>query len=482
MGIMALVIIASAAAIYLLVARNLSRTVDENLTEIGQSIEANLHNEEADLVAERLMLLDPNSKERDEPEEDEQKKPNEPEFQTIEDAISEEISDLRFRAYGFTVLDQNGKLIAATVADIKLLDALEKLPETSSFADVAGVDTVFRVHRRTFILEGKPFRLSVTRSTAEQTDFLSSLRKVFSISIPVALLLTGLSGYFLVRRSLAPVVSMSEQAAKIGSSNLNERLPVKKENDELGELAHAFNALLSRLESSFEQQKRFMADASHELRTPLAIVRGEAEVALLKEDRTADEYRESLSIVHDESRRLSKIVEDLFILARADSGQLKPQFEPVYLDEILAECVRAVATLAEKRDITIEFLPAAEMPIICDEMLLHRLFLNLLDNAIKYNREGGTVSIAAESAENNYAVTVSDTGLGIASEDKARIFDRFYRADKARSRDNTNGKHGVGLGLAIAAWIAYVHSGTLRLARSDSEGSQFFIELPINRS
>lgn len=480
LGVMAVVIVAFASITYLLVSRNLSRTVDENLVEIGQSIEANLHKEETDLAAERLQLLEPADKEQDEPDADEIKQTGEaPEqVQTIESAIAEEISDLRFRAFGFDVLDQNGKRIASTIADAKLHEGLEKLPDQISFADVTGESTAFRVHRRSIVLEGKPFRLSITRSTAEQTEFLNGLLRIFYLAVPIALLFAGLSGYFLAQRSLAPVVIMSNQAAKIGSSNLNERLPVKNKKDELGSLAGVFNALLSRLEDSFNRQKQFMADASHELRTPLAIVRGESEVALSKDNRSAKDYRESLAIVHDESKRLTKIVEDLFILARADSGQLKPQLTTVYLDEILVECVRAIGSLAEKKGVKIDFSVPAETPVDGDETLLHRLFLNLLDNAIKYNREGGTLTITVESDSEQHSVSVSDTGSGIVEEDRAKIFDRFYRSDKARTRDNTNGKNGVGLGLSIAAWIAEVHHGSLRLKQSDSNGSVFQVELP----
>ena len=150
----------------------------------------------------------------------------------------------------------------------------------------------------------------------------------------------------------------------------------------------------------------------------------------------------------------------------------------VYLDEILVECVRAVGSLAEKRKIKFDFLIPVEMPLEGDETLLHRLFLNLLDNAIKYNREGGTISIAVETVDKTYRVSVADTGAGIAIEDQAKIFDRFYRSDKSRTRDNTNGKNGVGLGLSIAVWIAEVHHGTLTLQESDENGSVFQVELP----
>ena len=467
-------------------ARNLARTTDGNLSEIAQSVAADLQKEDADFAAEKLQQKkDEDDKKSVKADEDEdEKKPDdkdsEKEASTIEEVIAEEVNDLRFRDYGIVVLDGKGQQLVSTITDARLQNGLKNLSAAVSFADLPIENETFRVRRQSLKLDGKPFQLLVTRSLREQIEFLNSLRKIFYIAFPSALLLAGLGGYFLARRSLAPVVSMSKQAATIGSTNLDERLPIKNERDELGGLAKVFNALLERLENSFAQQRRFMADASHELRTPLAIVRTEAEVALSKDARKLKEYRESLSVIHDESKNLTHIVEDLFLLARADGGQLKPQFATVYLDEILTECVHAIRTLAEKRKVEISISELAEMPLQADESLLHRLFLNLLDNAVKYNRENGTVSITTEISEKNYRVTISDTGAGISETDRAKIFERFYRADKARSRDNTNGKNGVGLGLSIAAWIAEVHQGSLTLQKSDADGSVFRVELPKN--
>ena len=477
LGVLAVIIAALCVFIYMSVARNLARMTDENLSEIAQVVEADLHKEDADIAAEKLQQkLDEANKKPDETDEDE-KEPKE-EVLTIEKAIVEELNDLRFRDYGIVVLDANGQQINSTITDARLQNGLKNLSAEVSFADLPIENETFRVRRLFLKLDGKPFQLLVIRSLREPTKFLGGLRQIFYIAVPLALLFAGLGGYFLARQSLAPVVSMSRQAAKIGSTNLNERLPIKNERDELGGLAKVFNALLERLENAFAQQRRFMADASHELRTPLAIVRTESEVTLSKDDRNSAEYRESLTVIHDESKSLTHIVEDLFLLARADGGQLKPQFATIYLDEILTECVHAIRTLAEKRKVEIRMSKLVEMSVQADESLLHRLFLNLLDNAVKYNRENGTVTIAVDIGEKNYRITISDTGAGISDSDKAKIFERFYRVDKARSRDNTNGKNGVGLGLSIAAWVAEVHQGSLTLQKSDADGSVFRVELP----
>jgi heavy metal sensor kinase len=471
LGILALIVISFAVLTYFLLARNLTQTTDENIAEIARSLEMKLHQDEAERAAEINKANEPDK------DPDEVKQTDE--IVSTEEAIAEEINDVRFRAYGFLVLNQSEQQIVSTIKDSRLENGLKNLSAEVSFADVSGDKETFRVYHKFFELDGKRFHLFVIGSLVEQTKFLNSLKKIFFIVVPIALLLAGLGGYFLAQRSLAPVVSMSNQAARIGSANLNERLPIKNENDELGSLAKVFNALLARIENAFVQQRRFMADASHELRTPLAIVRSESEVALSKDKRTSDEYRESLAIVHDESKRLTNIVEDLFLLARADSGQFKTHLTTVYLNEILTECVRAVSVLAEQRSINIELSELAEMPLQADESLLHRLFLNLLDNAVKYNRNGGAVFVTAENGDKNYRVTISDTGEGITKEDQTKIFERFYRVDKARSQNNTDTTSGAGLGLSIAAWIAEIHQGSLALKKSDSDGSVFQLELPI---
>lgn len=204
-------------------------------------------------------------------------------------------------------------------------------------------------------------------------------------------------------------------------------MPAENDRDELGFLAGSFNALLERLDESFSQQKRFMADASHELRTPIAIVRGESEVALSKDERTAADYRESLTIVHAESKRMSRLVEDLFTLARVDAGQVSLVKTEFYIDELLGECVRAVKSLADKRRVSLDLNAEREMLINADEELLKRLFFNLLDNAIKYTPANGSVKIRTEISDNAYSITVSDTGKGISEEDRKHIFERFYR-------------------------------------------------------
>jgi len=222
-----------------------------------------------------------------------------------------------------------------------------------------------------------------------------------------------------------------------------------------------------------------MADASHELRTPVAIVCGESEVALSQALRSAEEYRESLSILNDEGRRLTHIVEDLFLLARADAGQYRPSFTPFYLDETVGECVRAVRSLATQHELELHYRqPEGEMLFRGDEGLIRRMLLNLLDNAIKYTPRGGQVRVELERDDASYRINITDTGTGIQTEAQPHIFERFYRADKARSRNGETDGSGAGLGLAIAQWVAEIHGGRIALVRSDKSGTAFAAILP----
>ncbi len=338
--------------------------------------------------------------------------------------------------------------------------------------DLRAVCKVFDVKRR-------PYKVLMIQSLREQTEGLAIARRAFYLINPLALLLASLGGYFLARKSLAPVIAMANQAEAIGAENLEERLAELDPRNELGRLVQSFNSLLSRLQASFQTQRRFMADASHELRTPVAIIRGESEVALSNELRTADEYRESLAIVQDEGKRLARIVEDMFTLARADAGQYPIETSNMYLDETVAHCVRSVDSLATQHGLKLDYQTSAhELFFTGDEGLLERMTLNLLDNAIKYTPRGGSICLRLDRNGSSCRLAIADTGAGIPFELQPRIFERFFQANQTRSRDvERNGS--AGLGLAIARWIAELHGGSLVLGESNSEGSTFVASLPL---
>jgi two-component system, OmpR family, sensor kinase len=358
---------------------------------------------------------------------------------------------------------------------------LPVIADSSPFRSVHIGRHSYRAYRRNFPIGPQTGTLVVLQSLRPQTEFLETFVETTGVVIPLAILLAGIGGYLLARRSLAPVVQMSSQANRIGAENLHERLQVQNPADELGQLAGSFNQLLNRVNRSFDEQRRFVADASHELRTPVAILCGEAEVTLSQPERTEQEYRESLAILGEESKRLKRIVEDLFTLARADAGQHPLELSDFYLEELVAECTRNVRTLAATKRISVTCEADAELPMHGDQTLLRRMLLNLLDNAIKYTDAGGKVSIRCGAQDGSYRIDVEDSGQGIPIEAQEKIFERFFRADKARSRsEGANG--GAGLGLAIASWIAAAHGGRLVLARSASEGSTFSVILPKGSS
>jgi heavy metal sensor kinase len=302
---------------------------------------------------------------------------------------------------------------------------------------------------------------------------LAVVRRVIFLALPLLLGLAGIGGYLLATHSLAPLNWMAAQAREITGSNLSRRLEIGHAAEELLVLAASFNELLARLDQSFEAMRRFVADASHELRTPIAVIRGEADVAL-SHDRGAAEYRESLAIVLDESRRLSRLVDDLLNLARADAGRVKLDVHEFYFNELLAECCRSMQTLAGASEVTLECRSAGDVQFRGDEALLRRLVINLLDNAIRYTPPGGKVWAVLEADPAAARVVISDTGAGIPPEAAPHVFERFYRADKARSRQDG----GFGLGLSIVKWVAEAHNGTVELTANPAPGTTFTVTLP----
>jgi heavy metal sensor kinase len=409
-------------------------------------------------------------------------------------SIDEAIAEHSFRDYVFAVFGADRKLIDASPANfsthrtadfsVESLFASESFRQLlahssgsgADFADVRGSGEHFRGYTRPFSTSLGSYRLVVLFSLRQPAEFLESIRHAFALIIPLGILLAGAGGYFLARRALAPVASMSQQASAIDATNLQDRLAVVNQGDELGVLAQSFNQLLDRLAHSIDQQRRFMADASHELRTPIAILRGEADVALSQPDRPTAEYRESLQVLRDEARRLSQIVENLFTLARADAGNYPLTKTQFYLDELLGECVRAARTLAAAKNIRLDIQSEEELLVDADEALIRRMVLNLIDNAIKFSAPGGQVSLQARREGSQYVVLVQDTGNGIPTDLQPRVFERFFRADKARTHQNDAGT-GAGLGLAISRWIAEAHHGELKLLSSNEKGSVFVASL-----
>ena len=404
-------------------------------------------------------------------------------------AIAAALRDVQFPDTRLAVFDSLGNLAAADTgarsATLYPIDLGQLGTELRSRVRVARDvfttgrgERAYRVSAMPVTVFGARYTVAAAYPLYDNRETMEAVGLSYAIAIPLLLLIAVGGGYFLASRSLAPVATMTARAAEISSTNLNERLPVGTRRDELSTLAEVVNGLLERLEQAFSQQRRFMADASHELRTPVAVLRTEADVTLSRPNRTEAEYRDSVAVMRDSARRLGRIVDDLFLLARADAGHLPLRRTSLYLDDVIDESVRALRTLATERNVRIEFMPLEESPFTGDEDLLGRLLLNLLDNAIKHSPNGGTVTVGLTGTPNEYHITVADVGAGIPGDAQSQIFERFFRADKTRSRDGGDVTSGVGLGLAIARWIAEAHGGRLALVRSDSRGTEFCLALP----
>jgi heavy metal sensor kinase len=408
------------------------------------------------------------------------------EGQDVEDAARSTAAELSSRQQMLAIYDDSGRLLAREGQDDELDFALPPLdtiptadPALLTVGEIKDDDDRHRLALRRVTIDPFGARyVIVIGSSLEPTDEeLEWLREILAYVVPIALLIAGVGGWFLARRSLSPVVAMADRARRIGAENLSERLPVANARDELGRLAATFNELLARLEGSLVQQRQFMADASHELRTPVATTRTAANVALQQPHRDEQDYRHTLQIVEQQAIRLSRIVDDMFTLARADAGNYPLRIVPMYLDEVLDDVVRAARVLAAAKNVAIERAASAPAPFTGDEDLLRRLVGNLIDNAVRYAPAASVVHVALERRADGYAISVSDRGPGIPIEIQPHIFERFYRADAARTRSGQS-DGGAGLGLALSRWIANVHRGDVTLERSSAEGTTFTAVLP----
>lgn len=418
---------------------------------------------------------------------------------TLEGALVTTLMEVRFRDLDIVVLDPEGGVVAASaphptgrpgsggrpagpVFDAgavvsAVMSAVPAPPALPWNGTIARAEGRYRLFVRTLDAGGESLQLAGVYPLLEVDETLGRIRGLFLVLIPLLVMAAAAGGSFLAARSFRPVTAMAGRAAEIGATTLHERLPVVAD-DELGALARVLNDLLDRLERSFVQQRRFMADASHELRTPTAIVRTEADVTLSRPHREEGEYRASLEIVQDASRRLTRIVDDIFLLARADAGHLVVHSAPLYLDELVRDTSRAVRPIAGAGGVTVEVGDLPEAPFVGDADLLGRLLLNLLDNAIKHSPAGAQVDVAMEADEGGFRITVADQGPGIPVEARERVFERFFRVDSARARQESTLTSGAGLGLPIARRIAVMHGGDVELVESGPGRTVFRARLP----
>lgn len=319
-----------------------------------------------------------------------------------------------------------------------------------------------------------PFRIAVAYDETSTRNAVRTLGLVLLIGIPIAGGAALGGGYLLAARLLSPVGGMAERARAITAERLSERLPVANPDDEFGRLATVFNETLARLQNSFDQLRRFTADASHELRTPLTALRSVGEVAL-QQARDAASYRDVIGSMLEEVDRLSRLVDSLLFLTRADAGAIKPARERVNLGDLTRATVELLRVLAEEKHQTLRVDAEDGVAVLADPGLLRQGLMNLIDNAIKYTAEQGQVRIrVARSPAGQATIEVMDTGPGIPEAARERLFERFFRLDAARSRDHG----GAGLGLAIARWAIEANEGRVELRSQEGAGTSFTIVLP----
>ena len=317
------------------------------------------------------------------------------------------------------------------------------------------------------------FLVRVTRSEERVRHELNELLVGLLLGLPIAMFGAGIGGYHLARRTLLPVERMTVQAQSITADQLRARLPVVNPDDELGHLAIVFNDLLRRIEEAFDRLKRFTADASHELRTPLTAIRSVGEVGL-REHRDGAAYREVIGSMLEEADRLTRLVDSLLFLSRADSGHTPVKRESVRLPELAREVAVHLSVLAEDRNQSIVVDGEESTEAQVDPVLVREALVNVVDNAIKYSPDGAKIRIRVLSGEQGAggpAIEVIDAGPGIDVAHHAKIFDRFYRVDEGRSRE----RGGSGLGLAIARWAVEANGGRIEVESQAGSGSVFRI-------
>jgi len=323
------------------------------------------------------------------------------------------------------------------------------------------------VHR----LDAEEFSIRVGRSESAVRHELRELLWIFGAGLLPAVVLAFLGGRVLARRALAPVDAMTERASTITADRLTDRLPVENPHDEMGRLATVFNEMFARLERSFDQLRRFTADASHELRTPLTAIRSVGEVGL-REHRDEAGYREVVGSMLEEADRLTQLVDGLLTLSRGDAGGLKLERRTVDLVALVREVASHLAVLAEEKGQELTLNGVAQASADVDPLVVRQAVTNVVDNAIKYGPERSTVTISVSEEGSETTIGVTDQGPGISPEHRDRVFERFYRADPARSRG------GVGLGLAIAKAAVEAHGGRIELDVGDRGGCTFRLVLP----
>src|SRR5215471_11526633 len=322
--------------------------------------------------------------------------------------------------------------------------------------------------------EGEMYLLVVGASMRQMDDTLRSFLKALAWLIPSGVLLAAVASWFMAGKALQPVAELSKAAGEIAVTSLDRRLPVRGTKDELDQLAAEFNDTLARLEKAVGEMKQFTASISHELRTPLAVLRGEAEVALMQAS-SPEQYRRVLSSQLEEFEKLSRMINQLLTLARAESGDVAIAHEPVNISNMCRSLAEQLEPVAASKNVALSWNCNPDVMLRGDASWIERIILNLTDNAIKFTKPGGHVSMNVTRNGNNAILEVADDGIGIAPDAVPHIFERFYRADPSRA----NRADGAGLGLSLVKWAVDQHHGSVQVKSTPGNGTRFVVKLPL---
>lgn len=398
---------------------------------------------------------------------------------TVTDAVSQvrfrygelDAEELDFYKNGVSVFlyDTQGRLLAPKVTRGIQVDSLLEDQTIKTASSGRERWMIYDVYSEE---EDAGFWVRGMISMTEYGQAMGNLPILFGSALPLLAVLAALGGFRITRQAFRPVTQMAETARAIGTgSDLSQRIETDGRGDELNQLGDTMNEMLARLQASFEAERQFSSDVSHELRTPIAVIRSQCEFALSGQA-GEEEKREAFEAVLKQSERMNSIVSQLLLLSRAENGKFVPEREPVELNVLCETVCEELEAMAAERQVELTW-NTEELQITGDETLLIRMVNNLVSNAIRYNRPGGSAEVSLRKRGKYAVLTVRDTGIGIRKEDLGQIFSRFYRADRSRSSE------GTGLGLSMAAWIARVHGGSIRAESVYGEGSVFTAELPI---
>jgi heavy metal sensor kinase len=386
------------------------------------------------------------------------------------------VSDLWESGAIFEVAGPDGRWVYRAPRFLSALPSLKPVRgQGISFQTTNFEALQYRVARQQILVDGNVYLVDAAVPTEPFDQALDNFRLIEKRFLPLLVILASLFGYWLSGRALAPVNRIIQSAERVGVRNLSRRLEVPKVKDELRRLTEQVNLMLDRIETSVKRITQFTADASHDLRTPLALIRTSAELAL-RRPRSDSEYREALARILATSEETSELIEQLLMLARADANVAQLKLEPTDLHPVLEAAGQKANVLASAKSLGFsQSLIHIARPVVANEAALERLFLSVLDNAVKYTAPGGRVALTLSLDESRAIIEVQDTGIGIAAKDLPHVFERFYRADQARSRET----RGSGLGLSIAKWIAESHNGSIDLESTPGQGTKVTIRLPL---